>query len=1332
MPRLFRLFHGRSPGRSKLPFMDMVRYEPLEPRRYLSTAPMALSDDVGVIENAAAFSLIGLAAFYNDPRFADIDGNGFAIAVLDTGIDRDHPFFGADANADGVADRIIFQHDFADNDGDASDFSGHGSNIASLIASQDGTYPGVAQGVNLIILKVFPSDGGIAPNSAVEAALQWVRDNASTYNIAAVNLSFGVGRFEQPHEGPFADELADLAAAGVLAITSGGNDFFTSGGLLGVSYPAADPNTIAVGAVWSKDSGGPFQFADGAIDISTGPDRILSFTSRHPELLDITAPGALLAGADADGGVGVGTGSSQASAIVSGVAVLAQQLAIRELGRRLTFEEFSHLIRATGKTINDGDNEEDNVPNTGFNFQRIDVMELAEGILGLVPPPAHLEVSGAGNPIEDGDTTPAAADGTHFGSVTQNAAPPQRAFVVTNTGGQNLTIGPVQIDGGFEIVQSLPASLAPGASATLIVRLSTATVGDHFGTVRFSTNAPLVGEFDFLLAGTVLPPPAPEITVLLDAATIPDGLSEPIEFGAVTLGKPGPTRTFVIQNDGNADLVLGTLISPEGFTILDPLAESIAPGGSDTLILQLNSDAIGTKLGEVKFATNDSDEPQFNFNVTGSVVPAPAPDIQIKLGTSDIVTAQPQAIDFGNAVQGDAAITLTFTLVNTGNALLSLGAVSVPGGFSLVQAPPATLGAGQSASIRIAMTTAAVGAHAGEVSISSNDPDENPFVFNVSGQVAAAPAPVVTVLEAAATIGDGQTTPIDFGTTPQGGDGVTRAFTVRNDGNAILTLGPVVLPDGFTLVEGLSGSLAPGESDTFTVLLDPSTLGAKSGQIRFLTNDPDVGEFTFAITGTVTAAPLPFVEVRHAGAPLVDGQAAAVDFGAAAPGSDGPTRTFTVHNSGTAPLVIGTLSVPAGYSIVQGLPSSIAPGGSASFTLKLDTSISGTRTGRVELTTNDAARSPFDFAVTGLISAAAPAIVLLGESGAPLGNGTPIDFGTLLAGEESSYTITVRNAGNSPLALGAIAVPSGFLMDRSNLPQTLAAGASGTIVLRLDPAAPGIHSGTFSIGSNDTNRPSATLSLMGTVLPPAGVFVQSVEMNKVPARVVGGTGKKSTIKVRLVNNGDARVKGRAQVRLFASMDATVQHELDLMLAELSKKIDLKPGKSKSIKLKAKFHAPPQDGDYLLIATVTGAGVSGNIEPATTAERPVFIERPNVALVPHVAGSDPAALKVNKSKKLKVRFGNEGNVRAKGRADFDLFLTPDGNPASAGTISLGTLKRVKIDIKNNSTKSIKLKVKLPKGIVSGDYVLVARMRMDSALAQNSASGVIEIPLTIRVA
>ncbi|MCA9124985.1 MAG: carboxypeptidase regulatory-like domain-containing protein [Planctomycetales bacterium] len=349
--------------------------------------------------DAGAADLIGLKEFRSDARFADIDGRGLAVVVIDTGLDLDHPFFGSDQDGDGVSDRIVFQYDFADDDDDASDIVGHGSNVTSIIASSDPLHQGVAPGVDIIHLKIFSNDG-YGQFADAERALQWVIQNAEAFHVAAVNLSFGdLGNWDEASRRfGIGDELAALAAMDVIVVASAGNSYATYSGTQGVAYPAADPNTIAVGAVWDGDHGGPWNFGSYGTDFTTTTDGIAVFSQRDGQLLDTFAPGAAILGADARGGTTTMTGTSQAAPFVTGVAVLAQQIAMGTLGRPLTQYEFRSLLHSTGQTIVDGDDENDSVPNTGLSFPRLDVLTLA-GAIGQID---------AANPTREAD--PAASD----------------------------------------------------------------------------------------------------------------------------------------------------------------------------------------------------------------------------------------------------------------------------------------------------------------------------------------------------------------------------------------------------------------------------------------------------------------------------------------------------------------------------------------------------------------------------------------------------------------------------------------------------------------------------------------------------------------------------------------------------------------------------------------------------------------------------------------------------------------------------------------------------------------------------------------------------------
>jgi len=110
-----------------------------------------------------------------------LDGSNYGVVVIDTGVDVNHDFF------DG---RVVFTKDFTSDGDEDDDIHGHGTHVASIIASSDSAYIGAAPGVDIIGLKVLDNNGD-GTSGDTEDALQWVIDNASAYNITTINMSLG-------------------------------------------------------------------------------------------------------------------------------------------------------------------------------------------------------------------------------------------------------------------------------------------------------------------------------------------------------------------------------------------------------------------------------------------------------------------------------------------------------------------------------------------------------------------------------------------------------------------------------------------------------------------------------------------------------------------------------------------------------------------------------------------------------------------------------------------------------------------------------------------------------------------------------------------------------------------------------------------------------------------------------------------------------------------------------------------------------------------------------------------------------------------------------------
>ena len=336
----------------------------------------------------------------------------------------------------------------------------------------------------------------------------------------------------------------------------------------------------------------------------------------------------------------------------------------------------------------------------------------------------------------------------------------------------------------------------------------------------------------------------------------------------------------------------------------------------------------------------------------------------------------------------------------------------------------------------------------------------------------------------------------DFGTAVQGDTAVSHTFTVRNDGGSILTLGVVMVPEGFTLTEGLSGSLMPGASDTFTVRRNLEMVETRAGDITFSNNDANDNPFNFRITGTVFTPPE--IGVTGNGVSITDGDvtpsiADGTDFGVVFRGSNLVSRTFTVYNYGSATWTmartLGAVTVPTGFTLTDGLVARLPSGATDTFTVQLDTAIAGTWTGDVSFANNDLDEDPFNFRITGTIIDE-PEIVVLGN-GVSITDGdvTPstvdgTDFGVTLAQARTvSRTFTVRNDGSGPLTVGAIVVPTGYTVTRS-LPACLPAGGADTFVVRLDTAVPGVKSGEVRFENNDRDENPFNFTVTGTVLGP--------------------------------------------------------------------------------------------------------------------------------------------------------------------------------------------------------------------------------------------------------
>jgi len=414
------------------------------------------------------------------------------------------------------------------------------------------------------------------------------------------------------------------------------------------------------------------------------------------------------------------------------------------------------------------------------------------------------------------------------------------------------------------------------------------------------------------------------------------------------------------------------------------LAFGVYGGTGSTLLTTVN--ATGAGLAESLSSFNLPGSGTYYVRVSGSanaaqmyrlsgtisnVVTTNAPEIAVLDGTTDIVDGT-GSVNLGSGLIG-SVVSKNFTIQNTGNAELTLGAVTVPTGFVLTQAPAVTVAAGASTTFTVGLDTAVAGTFGGSLSVANNDVDENPFNFALSGIVnlnTPVTAPEIEILDGTTVLVDGSST-VNFGSVAVGGTS-TKTLTIRNLGTADLTLSQLVLPTRYSIAAGPGQTtLAPGESTTLTLALNTSTVGTFSGAMSLANNDANEGPFNFNVTGTVTAqtpTTAPEIEVRDGTTILVDGSST-LNFGSVAVGGTS-SKTLTIRNVGTGNLNLSQIVLPNAYSLTAGPGSTIvAPGASTTITLSLNTAAAGTFTGALSLANNDANEGPFNLTLTGTVTA---------------------------------------------------------------------------------------------------------------------------------------------------------------------------------------------------------------------------------------------------------------------------------------------------------------------------------------------------------------------------
>ena len=218
-----------------------------------------------------------------DEVWGEIAGSEIRVAILDTGIDLEHPDL-----MDNIKEDVNMIKPFKS----GNDDSGHGTHVAGIVAAIDNDIGVIGTGpeISLYAVKVLAKNGRGWLSDLIDG-LDWCIDNG----MQVVNMSFG----SSDDNDSFHEIIFEAHNAGIVLVASAGNNGENGGE---VDYPAKYPETIAVSAIEENGS-----FA--------------SFSSYGQEI-DLTAPGVNIKSTYKDGSYETMEGTSMSAPHVTGTVAL--------------------------------------------------------------------------------------------------------------------------------------------------------------------------------------------------------------------------------------------------------------------------------------------------------------------------------------------------------------------------------------------------------------------------------------------------------------------------------------------------------------------------------------------------------------------------------------------------------------------------------------------------------------------------------------------------------------------------------------------------------------------------------------------------------------------------------------------------------------------------------------------------------------------------------------------------------------------------------------------------------------------------------------------------
>jgi P pilus assembly chaperone PapD len=599
--------------------------------------------------------------------------------------------------------------------------------------------------------------------------------------------------------------------------------------------------------------------------------------------------------------------------------------------------------------------------------------------------------------------------------IAQVGSSTTQSVTVTNNGTAALTFSAVSLSSGaadYTLTQTCTAqAIAVGDSCSISATFQPAAEGTRSGTVTLAHNG--LGATTIGLSGTGKRPEASLSTA---------------NFASTAVGSSS-NATATLTNTGIGALSLtvpsAAAVSGANYSFVSTTCtSSLAAGASCTVTVKFSPTSTTPAAGALSLNTGAG----IQSTVLGAT------------GIQGFASVSPGSLAFGSHQVGSTSVVQSVTVTNIGTSTLSFTGVGISSGAAdYAQSNNcATVEAGGTCTINVALTPTAAGARAGVLGLVHDGGGVATVSLSGTGEAPSGSLSIAT-----------------FGTV-QVGSATTATATLTNTGIGPLSL---TVPSALN-VSGADfafvsttcpAQLATGSACSTVIRFTPSAAGARSGMLAI---NSAAGSHSVSLSGT---------------GQMQSATLSTPSFSATAVGSSS-TATATLTNTGIGNLAV-TLPASvtgASYSIVANTcTSSIAPGAWCSVTVRFAPTSTTADTGTLAVITGAGTKS-VSLSSTGIQGYASMSPGSLTFASRTVGTTSP------------AQTITVTNTGTNTLTFTGIGIATGGTdYAQSNNCGSVAVGGTCTVNVTFTPAAAG-NPRNGTLGFTHNGGGIATVSLTGS------------------------------------------------------------------------------------------------------------------------------------------------------------------------------------------------------------------------------------------------------------